>query len=471
MSQPTDPRILIVAEHASLKYGGEAALPLHYFRVLRRRGVDVRLVVHERTRNELQSLFEEDLHRIYFVQNKPWKRFLCKLQKRLPHRLACFSIGTILRLSNQIEQRRIIQKIMQNHQIDVIHQPMPVSPKEPSLIFNLGVPVAIGPMNGGMDYPPAFRHRQSQWVSLCLQIGRLCADFVNTLIPGKRQAKVLLVANQRTKEALPKGVSGKTIELVENGVDFSTWQSTIDPEAVSLKEVWEPKNALQLTEDSPSPTRFVYVGRLVDWKAVDLLLLAFKQVAKQLPVTLEIIGEGAQRSSLEAQAQALGLTECDGEGDPVGEGNNLQGSVRFSGWHSPAECAQRLHESDVLLLPSLMECGGAVVLEAMAMGLPVIATNWGGPADYLDESCGILVDPTSQEEFIGGFAAAMTKLALSPDLRQRMGKAAFHRVRQHFDWEVKADRILNIYRQAMDDTPEHQVEPAVTLQPQPSFST
>jgi glycosyltransferase involved in cell wall biosynthesis len=471
MSQPTDPRILIVAEHASLRYGGEAALPLHYFRVLRRRGVDVRLIVHERTRDELQSIFSEDFNRIYFVKNKPWKRFLCKLQKRLPHRLACFSLGTILRLSNQLEQRRIIQKIMKEHRIDVIHQPMPVSPKEPSMLFDMGVPVAIGPMNGGMDYPPAFRHRQSQWVNLGLSIGRFFANLVNTLIPGKRQAKVLLVANQRTKEALPKGISGKTIELVENGVDFSTWQSTGEEEAVSLKEVSEPIDTQLSKEDSQPRTRFVYVGRLVDWKAVDLLLLAFKQVAKQLPVTLEIIGDGVQRDELEAQAKALGLTESQSEGDPVGEGHDLGGSVRFSGWRSPAECAQRLGESDTLVLPSLMECGGAVVLEAMAIGLPVIATNWGGPADYLDESCGILVDPTSKEEFIGGLAAAMTKLALSPDLRHSMGQAAQQRVRQHFDWEVKADKILKIYRVAIDDTPEHQVGRAAKLQPQPSFST
>ncbi|MGB6169139.1 MAG: glycosyltransferase family 4 protein [Geitlerinemataceae cyanobacterium] len=471
MSQSTDPRILIVAEHASLKYGGEAALPLHYFRVLRRRGVDVRLIVHERTRNELQSIFVEDFHRIHFVKSKAWKRFLCKLQKRLPHRLACFSIGTILRLSNQIEQRRIIQEIMQQHQIDIIHQPMPVSPKEPSLLFNMGVPVAIGPMNGGMDYPPAFRHRQSPWVNLSLSIGRFFANFVNTLIPGKRQAKVLLVANQRTKEALPKNICGKTIELVENGVDFSTWQSTGDPEAVSLKETWEPKNSLHSKEDSLLPTRFVYVGRLVDWKAVDLLLPAFKQVAQQLPVTLEIIGDGVQRSKLEAQAQELGLMESEHQSNTVGEDRDIQGSVRFSGWCSPADCAQKLRESDTLVLPSLLECGGAAVLEAMAIGLPVVATNWGGPADYLDESCGILVDPTSQEEFIGGFAAAMTKLALSPDLRHSMGQAAQQRVRQNFDWEVKADTILNIYREAIDDTPEHLVGRAVKLQQQPSFSS
>ncbi len=79
---------------------------------------------------------------------------------------------------------------------------------------------------------------------------------------------------------------------------------------------------------------------------------------------------------------------------------------------------------DALVLPSLYECGGAVVLEAMAMGLPVVATKWGGPADYLDESTGILIEPTGRESFINELAEAMIRLAQSPELRAQLGQAA-----------------------------------------------
>jgi glycosyltransferase involved in cell wall biosynthesis len=95
-------------------------------------------------------------------------------------------------------------------------------------------------------------------------------------------------------------------------------------------------------------------------------------------------------------------------------------------------------------------------MEAMAVGLPVIATNWGGPADYLNSSCGILVEPASKQGFgfVKGLTDAMLKLAQSPELLQSLGCAGRERVREHFDWERKVDRILEIYQQTLDACPK-----------------
>jgi len=414
-------RVLIVAEHASEKFGGEAALPLHYYRVLRQRGIPTWLVVHERTRAELQALFPQDKN-ITYIPDTIWHRLLWQLSRPLPSRLSYFTIGLIMRIMTQVAQRRIIRHIVQEEKINIIHQPIPVSPKEPSMIFGMGVPVIIGPMNGGMEYPPAFQQMQSPIENFTLALGRKFSNLVNTLIPGKQQAALLIVANERTRQALPQGVCKQVIELVENGVDLSLWKSST--------------SNFQKTQSSV--THYIFMGRLVEWKAVDLLLLAFKHTASQVSISLTIIGNGLERNSLEQKARDLDLLANDA---------NQPGKVFFAGWLSQQECSKQLQQSDVLVLPSLLECGGAVVLEAMAMEVPVIATNWGGSTGYLDASCGILVEPSSREIFIENLADAMIQLARSPHEREVMGRAGRERVMQYFDWEAKVDRMVEVYQQ------------------------
>jgi glycosyltransferase involved in cell wall biosynthesis len=423
-------RVLIVAEHASVQFGGEAALPLLYYRILRQRGIPTWLVVHERTRHELETLFPQDGARIIYVPDTVWHLLLWRLSRLLPARLSNFTTGFAMRLITQLAQRRVVRRLVQAEQISVVHQPMPVSPKEPSLIYGMGVPVIIGPMNGGMDYPPAFRHMQGHAERFALAAGRRFATLMNALFPGKRQAAMLVVANERTRKALPPGVCSRVETLVENGVDLNLWQPTNGAE-----------------QRLPSHfTRYVFVGRLVDWKAVDLLLHSFKRAATESPMSLAILGDGIERSSLEQLARDLGILADDATAQP--------GKVRFFGWMSQTDCATQLQRCDALVLPSLMECGGAVVLEAMAVGIPAIATDWGGPADYIDDSCGILVPATSRQAFIDNLALALARLAESPESRIAMGKAARAKVIQHFDWEVKVDHMLALYRSVISQSPQ-----------------
>ncbi len=90
------------------------------------------------------------------------------------------------------------------------------------------------------------------------------------------------------------------------------------------------------------------------------------------------------------------------------------------------------------------------------MGIPVIATKWGGPADYLDQSCGILIEPTCRDllldPFINDLAQAMVKMAKSPELRQAMGKVGRQRVIDNFDWEVKMRKMIDVYQEAIART-------------------
>ena len=418
-------RILIIASHASLKFGGEAALPFMFFRLLRQRKIDAWLCVHERTRSELRERFEDcDFERIHFIEDTFLMQKCNQISKYLPKRLAHFTLGYIIRLITQIVQKKIAKDIIKTEKIDIIHQPFPVSPKEPSILFEMGVPVIIGPMNGGMQYPPEFRHKWSHLFTWLIPINQFLSDLANKVLPGKLKAEALVYANSRTKMALPQNVTGQLFELVENGIDFSVW----DRESISHRE--------RSRNRENEPVKFIYVGRLVDWKGVDILLEAFAKIIGSVSAELEIIGEGSQREQLEQKAKELNLTS---------DNPSTTSKVKFSGWLSQKDCAHHLSDSDVFVLSSLYECGGAVVLEAMAMGLPSIATKWGGPVDYINEECGILVEPSSREEFVRGFADAMLDLAQNPNKRKKMGEAGYQRAIEHFDWNVKIDKILEIY--------------------------
>lgn len=415
----SSPKVLIVSENASMMFGGEASLPWHYFTRLRARRVDTWHVVHERTRDELLRLAPEAADRIHFIPDDRFNVFCWKMGRKLPAQLADITFGYASRIANQLAARKLVRALVREHGIEVVHQPIPVSPREPSLMADVGVPVVMGPMNGNMSYPPAMDTQRRGILRSIMSAARSLSEHLHSVMRGKRDAALLLVANERTRKGLPRHCRGAVVELVENGIDT---------------ELWQPGRVHGGAQDGAS---FLFLGRLVDWKAVDIILEAMQRLPESLNATLDIIGDGPQRLHLEAMAQEMGLTD----------------RVRFHGFLPQADCAERMRKADILLLPSLYECGGAVVLEAMTAGLPVIATAWGGPMDYLDESCGILIEPTSRADLVAGFASAMTDLAGDPARRAAMGQAGRNRALRRFDWDDKISRILSLYASVVSGRP------------------
>jgi glycosyltransferase involved in cell wall biosynthesis len=424
LAMPVNPklRLLIVAEYASMAMAGEPRLPLHYYRILRSRGVDAHLLVHERNREELLMLFPEDADRLHFSADIWIHRLLWSLHRSLPERLSWFTAGTGMRLLTQLIQGRMAKQLIRRHHINLVHLPIPVTPREPVAIYNLGVPVMIGPMNGGMSYPKAWR--SSSVVNWFMRVGRPVGRGLNRLIPGKLRAQLLLVANARTRSALPAGLTMPVVELSENGVDLRLWTG----------------EARSLSGQAVEVPHFVFMGRLIQWKGVDMLLESFAALLQTQAASLTVIGDGDELAPLMDQATALGLN-WSLDGDTTGRANQ----VTFVGWRSQEEAVSIFRRSDVFVLPSLLESGGAVVLEAMAMGLPVIAADWGGPADYIDEHCGMLIATDHRQQLVDDLAVAMLCLAESPELRLRLGMTGRLKVYRDYDWERKVDRMVDLY--------------------------
>src|SRR5690349_9796665 len=105
-------RILIIAEHASFKFGGEASLPLHIFRRLRERGIEAWMIVHERTRAELEETLPEYKSFIYYVPDTRFAIVMGQISKLLPSHVSYFTFGFASRLLTQVHARRIARGLL-----------------------------------------------------------------------------------------------------------------------------------------------------------------------------------------------------------------------------------------------------------------------------------------------------------------------------------------------------------------------
>ncbi|MDX1914160.1 MAG: glycosyltransferase family 4 protein [Methylophilus sp.] len=402
--------ILIVCEHASNVFGGEAMLPLNYFRLLSKTEHHVYLITHERVRASILQLQDIDQNAVFYLPDTAIHQFLFKCSGPFPERVRVVTFGFLIHLVTQFYQWRVARKVIKAKNIDVIHEPAPVSATQPSVLFGLGKPVIIGPMNGGMSFPDGFEYMSGKLEKVLYKCVRVFSTIYNLLIPGKFFADLLLVANQRTRDSLPKFRLGRVVEMVENGV-------------FTVKDA-------PLVNDKTSEIHVLFVGRLVDWKAVDIVIDAV--ALTNTKVKLVILGDGPERGSLEHHAK---------------QKPNI--NVQFLGMVPHAEVNAYYDQADIFVLPSLRECGGAVVLEAMSRGLPVIATNWGGPADYITSETGFLINPLSRDYLVKEFARVIDVLAENPSLRYNIGAAAIQRIKQHFMWESKINSMIQHYQEVV----------------------
>jgi glycosyltransferase involved in cell wall biosynthesis len=177
---------------------------------------------------------------------------------------------------------------------------------------------------------------------------------------------------------------------------------------------------------------FLHVGRLAAEKGVDVIIRAFALARKLLPARaakLVVAGTGPEEASLREAAGP---------------------DVTFLGVLDRARSLPRLYASaDAFLFSSLTETLGLVVLEAMASGLPVVATPAGGVADHLrDNENGIAIGPRD----VDGMAKAIVMLTLNADHRRRLAAAALATAHE-LDWERELDRLDESYREILGRAP------------------
>ncbi len=212
------------------------------------------------------------------------------------------------------------------------------------------------------------------------------------------------------------------------------WQSSFGPKSFDV--VYPPFNlekyqaAMQLKRGKSAGNKIGFIGRLSDEKSVDKLLEAMKIVVSKKPeARLFIVGTGPLEATLKEYSKSLGLEKY----------------VEFTGYKS--NVFEALRELDIFVLSSRTEGAPIVILEAMAMGLPVVATSVGGNPEMVeDEKTGILVPPQDPS----AMAAALMELLGDGKKVAAMGEAGRQRAFSVFHpakFTSSLEKLyLNLYR-------------------------
>jgi glycosyltransferase involved in cell wall biosynthesis len=177
-----------------------------------------------------------------------------------------------------------------------------------------------------------------------------------------------------------------------------------------------------------SPVRLVAAGELIPLKGYDVLLEALALLrARGFALELHLAGKGEQRESLEAQARALGLHD-----EVVFHGEVEDVPLLMAGCH-------------LAVHPSLSEGLSNTVLEAMAEGLPVVATAVGGIPEVVRPECGTLVAPGNTQQL----AEALAPLLADGAMRARMGSSGLEHVRAHLNTSLVIAQYEDAYNDAL----------------------
>ncbi|MFA5494878.1 MAG: TIGR03088 family PEP-CTERM/XrtA system glycosyltransferase [Porticoccaceae bacterium] len=224
------------------------------------------------------------------------------------------------------------------------------------------------------------------------------------------------------------GIPASKVTQIYNGVDSTRFQ----PRGTAENDGEAPHRLPGVPDDfMPGGGRLVLgaVGRLAAVKDQRLILSALQRIFHERPerrayLRCILVGDGPERRALEICIEALALGDCVWI---AGDRDDIPALLRCM---------------DIFLLPSLGEGISNTILEAMATGLPVIATAVGGNPELVEDGVtGLLIRVGDTE----ALARAIGTLIDDPARRERMGRAAMQRIRQDFDWEQTVANYLRVY--------------------------
>jgi glycosyltransferase involved in cell wall biosynthesis len=306
-------------------------------------------------------------------------------------------------------RRWIRAALARGERFDLAHQPVPVAMRFPSPLVGLGIPYVFGPVGGSLESPPGFAAEEggTPWY-----VGLRSLDTALLRLPPLRRTYEQAACVLGIAPYVAEHLAGTRVRR------FATLSET------ALDGLPEPV----VRDADGAEVRLLHVGRLVRTKGARDTIRALDLI-RDLPVSLDIVGDGPDRAACAALVQELGLA----------------GRVRLHGRLPRAEIDDFYRRADVFVFPSYREPGGNVAFEAMGFGLPLIVVDRGGPGAAVDDSCGIRLPARTPDQLAADVAAAAAELVKDPDRRRALGAAARRRVTEVGLWSGKMDQVDALY--------------------------
>ena len=307
---------------------------------------------------------------------------------------------------------------------DLVHRVTPLTPTAVSplaaLCARAGVPFVLGPLNGGVPWPPGYesvRDAEGEWLSRFRAVHRL--------MPGRgemmRAATIILAGSRHTQAELqaqmPRDARDRVLYLPENAVDPALFVPR--------------RTATDITEGGP--LRGCFVGRLVPYKGALLAVEALAPLLRDGRMRFDVVGDGPEHGALEAFVAREAL------GDAV----TIHGILPH-----PA-VPDVLGLADVLVSPAVREFGGAVALEAMALGVVPVVADYAGPSELIDDATGFRVPlGGGRDDLRAALTRRLVMLANDRSTLPAMAEAGMRRA-SAFTWDAKARQVGRAYDWAL----------------------
>ena len=335
-----------------------------------------------------------------------WNTYL----RRFLGKIGAHNISNIFFINN-------LKKEMKNLKLDefsLLHCITPSGIHSYNDLYKFGIPILIGPIGGGLPTPKGFEkifHDEY----LKNSIRDIFYKYIVRIKSWKNyflNAHTILLSTSSMNHMLPKIPKDKCFFIFNALVDTNYY--------------------IPVEKSANKLVKILFVGSLKSTKGILLLIEAANLCVKKSinNFVIEIAGDGPLKNKINYLIKKY----------------NLENFVKLLGWLSKNELLKKYQQSDIFCLPTLREPGGNSLLEAMSCGLPVITSNYGGPAYSVTDECGIKINLVSYDDYINVLSDSILYLMKNKEVRLQMGKKARKKVEQDFSFYVLENKILNTYK-------------------------